>query len=967
MLLVSGLLAFIMNHNDADAVPVLIIEELNASWDDTFNDTTGIYDMNGVSVNETRGDVTLEGYWNNFDTEPIGTIAGWGYEYAGAPYHHRVIEDPHEPGRCLHLAMNDNLAAYREHKVWKEFDTYLEILDFHLTPFEMKGTNRQAYFYIEFYNITNDEIHEVRYYWDDTRSGVPASSSTLTAVDLGWAIPTGGPNMGDIRYYLHENISKDIDANPSASIEDLLFNTTTFRYGFYQDAGPNWVQIDQVNIDNLGIHPPINTGNLTSVEIPCPQGLKWKSLIVNKTEPGFDNFINISILDGSTFEVIDTYSNLIDDIIDISSINPADHPTIRLVAFLVGNGSATPVLHNWTVTWIDVISSPTGLSVTNPLTGYSLILSWSPNPESDIAKYILYYSSDNITFHSLANVSAYTFSFTHYSLDLGTTYYYKIAAGDDVPSQSLFSEVVEGTPDRDYDGDGIGDTDDLDDDNDGILDIDDPYPKNPLNYLEETVGNINTTVNDIQDQIIDIQLEIDTMNTTLGDLQADIDYLNQSLWPKIDDLTTQLSGVNDSIMSRISELEINILSDLQSVNASLYFEVQNLLTEITNDILEMMASMEMLEANLTAQHDSINSTLDILSGLVSNEHALTRSEILDMLNNSLDLLQNLDSNMTTHDTDIKNLISALDALIKNENDLTRNQLMDNVSEILNQLQIVDQNILNEIAGMNTSTSAQLMNLMNNMTTEHDALEQWLDIVLDEIEFDLTATNDTLHKQLDDLDAAMTSFFDNLNIDISGIQSDLILHDEKTGENHSDIIDLLDDLLAGQIEKEKIHELRTFLINLAGNISEHNQTIADDIMDVVEDIDQFEVETDEQLERINQTLEDLAKLEEILDDLETLDQSLVQAEEEIQDSVDQRATKEEDEERFVMLELFLIIVLILLVINMILTILTRKKIDSIKDTRAQTEMIKEDREIDTSTPESKEEVTERTPPRPPSTQ
>ncbi|UCF08689.1 MAG: hypothetical protein JSW28_03090, partial [Thermoplasmata archaeon] len=455
--------------------------------------------------------------------------------------------------------------------------------------------------------------------------------------------------------------------------------------------------------------------------------------------------------------------------------------------------------------------------------------------------------------------------------------------------------------DMDYDGDGIGDIPDPDDDNDGILDDDDPYPLNPLN--------------DIEARIIDIQTILANFNLT--DLTNTIKYLNQTLPLKIDELSTQLTSVNDSLMTRIAQLESNILSDLQSVNASLYSEIQDLLSEITSDILEMMASLEMLEANLTAQHDSLNSSIGILSDLVSSEHTLTRSEILDRLNNSLDMLQDLDNNMTIHDTDIKNLISALDDLIHNENDLTRDQLMDNVTEILNQLQIVDQNILNQIAEMNTSTSVQLMSLMNNMTAEHDALEQWLDIVLDGFESNLRATNDTLHKQLNDLDASVTSFFSNLNIDISDIQSNIIRHDEKTGENHSHIIGLLDDLLSGQIEKEKIEEIRTFLINLAGNLSEHNQSIADDIMDVVKEIDEFENETNRQLENINTTLENLAKLKEILDDLEALDQSLIQAEEEIQDSIEDRSTRAEDDEHMIIMELLLIIVIIFLVINTIL--------------------------------------------------
>lgn len=919
-------LGIIMIGYTTEAAPIVTGEAKEGTWFDTYNDTMGMYDMNNVTVNETRTDVTLVGYWNNFDTDTLGPIYGWTYEVLGNPMQHHVIEDPYESGRGLRISRNDNLAAYDEHRLWIEFQTYYEILDFDLTPWSIEGVNRQGYFYIEFYNITNDEIHEVRYYWDDSRSGTPASTSTLTAIDLGWVLPGGPPGApGDVRFYLHENISEDIDINPSADLTNILFNTTNVRYGFYQDAGPDWVQVDQVIIDNFGIHPPINKGNFTSTKITCPMGFGWNNLTVNKTEPGTGNYINFTILDGSTFEIIDGFADLTGSVIDLSSINSTDHPTIRLLSNFTGNGSATPVLHDLTVNWIQVPPAPPkGLAVNNPWTGYSLILSWHSNLEPDMERYVLYYSTDNVTFYWLTNISADTISFIHYGLTMGATYYYKIAAADYVPYQSNFSYVVNGTPDLDTDNDGIGNDADPDDDNDGLPDDIDPYPMNPLNNLTITLYYINNTVNDIQNRVIEIQLDLDNMNISLKELQDTMDYLNQTLTLKIDNLITQLTGVNDSLMGRISDLETNILADLQSVNTSLYNEIRNLLTNITNDIAEMMTSLSMLEANLTAQHDTINDTMNLLSDLVSNEHALTRSEILDKLNNSLALLQSLDTNMTTHDIDIKSILAALDTLIQNENNLTRSQLIDNVTEILNQLQMVDQGILNEIAGMNNSISGQLTSLFENMTTDHDALRDWLEIVLAAIDTNLTSTNNTLHQELNALDTAIANFYDNLTDDIGNIEDDLQDHDDLTGQNHSHQIDLLNQLLDGQIEKEKIVELRTFLIELAHDLSEHNQSIANDIMGVVNDIDEFEVETGAQLEKINKTLEDLAKLKEILDDLKALDQSLDQAEEDIQDSIDERSTKDEDEDRFFVIELFLIILFILIIVNMILTVLMGKR-------------------------------------------
>lgn len=926
----------LMVAGPAASAPVIINEDSGGSWGDNFTDTLGIETWdnlrlweNGVALDNytllfddftgTNGDPPDSGIWTLWDD-------GWDLDIQSNTLH--SYADPPSPTWAFEMVENKNPLSMPHTITWRQ-------------QVHTVSTGMYAHFFIikasdDSFMLNFDQNNAGQY---NIYNYISTGGALLGMGISGWHDYKITYDNGYVDVYYDGDVKHSYDFGPIP---------VKYRIGTYMQLTASTIYTDDVLIT-----ANYTTGNMTSTEIILPAGQAWESLTVNKSEFGQENIINVTILDGATYQPILGFENLTGSDIDITGIDEVMYPTIRLRAHFYSDGNPSPVLHDWNVTWADTIPpiTPTGFKVNNPFNGYSLVLSWNPNQEPDNEYYLLYYSLDNITFYRLTSLDNNTLFYTHYGLTKGTTYYYKIAAGDEIPNQSPFSEVIEGIPDMDYDGDGIGDIPDPDDDNDGTPDFSDPYPLNPLNDLET--------------RIIDIQTILANFNLT--DLTNTIKYLNQTLPLKIDDLSTQLTAVNDSLMTRITQLESNILSDLQSVNASLYSEIQNLLSEITSDILEMMTSLEMLEANLTAQHDSLNSSIDILSDLVESEHALTRSEILDMLNNSLDMLQTLDTNMTAHDTDIKNLITALDDLVKNENNLTRDQLIDNATEILNQLQIVDQNILDAISGLNTSTSAQLTNLLNNMTAEHENLEQWLDIVLDGIEYDLAAANETLHKQLSDLDASMTSFFYNLNSDISDIRSGLIEHDKKSGQNHSDIIGLLDDLLAGQIEKEKIHELRTFLINLAGNLSGHNQTIADDIMDVVEDIDKFEVETDTQLERINKTLEDLAKLEQILGDLQALDQSLEQAEEEIQDSIDERSTKEEDEERFVMLELFLIIVLILLVINMILTLMTRKKIDSMRDSRASMAMKEEDREVDFSTPEPVEEGTGRTPPRPPSTE
>jgi hypothetical protein len=926
---VHGML-FVVDITDAE--PIIIQGENNGYWFDTFNDSLGMESINHVVVNESRGDVTLDGYWNNFDTEITGPLQYWTYEYGGYSMKHDARPDPYEAGQCLYFDRNDNLAAFDTARLWKDFDTYYELLEFDLTPWSIDGPNRQGFFYIEFYDSGASEIHEVRYYWDDTRSGTPANTAALTAIDLGWVLPTGGGPFGDVKFYLNENISEDIDANGLADLSTILSNTVKVRYGFYSDCGPNWSQFEQVRIDNLGMHPPNNTGNFTSVEITVPNDFRWDSIIINKTEPGTDNTIEIAIVDGVTFNVINGLSNLSGKIIDISSISPVDHPSIRLMAYFKGNGSSTPVLHDLNVTWIDILEIPKGFTVSNPLNGYSLILSWNSNSEENLDYYKIYYSLDNISYSWLANVPAPTISFIHYGLTIGVTYYYKIAAVDIYSLSTPNSTDVNGTPDIDSDLDGIGNIPDPDADNDGILDTSDLYPLNPLNDIE-------IKIDDIQIRVIDIQTILAGLN--LSDLANIIDLFNQSISSKID----KLDNIMDNLTLNFSEM----MSYLLGMNSSLSTDIQNLLSVITNDILGVMDGLRILEANLTSQHVGLNDTLDILRNLIQSEHTMTRSEILHELNNSLALLTNIDNNVTTHDIEIKNLINALDNLIQNENNLTRDQLMDNTTDILNRLQVLDQDIINEIDWLNSSLSDQLTDLLNNITSDNKALRDWLDIVLGVLDTNLTLTKESLKNQLDILNATVNQFYNDLDSDLGNILFSLVQHDDDTGENHSDIISRLENLLTGgESRTMSLTNLKAMLTSLAGNLSSHNQSIANDIFDVVNDIDSFENDTQEKMNDISRTLDDLAKLEDILSDLKALDQSLTDVNEDLKESIEDKSKEEEIEDRIMWLEMLIMIIIILLIVNLIMTTVLGLRKKSGGGENADGERIQRERNTPSST-------------------
>jgi predicted GH43/DUF377 family glycosyl hydrolase len=173
---------------------------------------------------------------------------------------------------------------------------------------------------------------------------------------------------------------------------------------------------------------PVNSGFIRSTKISLPWEQTWNMLTIEKEEPGIDNYLNITLLNGETNATIPGFENLTGAIINISSLDYLLYPSIRLYATFIGNGSATPVLLEWSVSWHDTIppNTPTGLTINNPFTGYSLILSWDSNSEPDLDYYVIYISTDNVSFNWLTNISAGTITFTDYGLTQGTTYYYQM-------------------------------------------------------------------------------------------------------------------------------------------------------------------------------------------------------------------------------------------------------------------------------------------------------------------------------------------------------------------------------------------------------------------------------------------------------------------------------------------------------------------------------------------------------------
>jgi PKD repeat protein len=143
------------------------------------------------------------------------------------------------------------------------------------------------------------------------------------------------------------------------------------------------------------------------------------------------------------------------------------------VNLTVTDGAGNTDSTSTTIVVIDVTppAKPSGLEIAQIATGGTLIVSWEPVSDSDLAYYELFYSVNGGDFSKLGDINSGTTEYTHENLDNGVPYQYYVVAVDFAGNPSPDSSIVTGIPDTDTDGDGSFDLVDTDDDDDGLSDI----------------------------------------------------------------------------------------------------------------------------------------------------------------------------------------------------------------------------------------------------------------------------------------------------------------------------------------------------------------------------------------------------------------------------------------------------------------------------------------------------------------
>ena len=89
-------------------------------------------------------------------------------------------------------------------------------------------------------------------------------------------------------------------------------------------------------------------------------------------------------------------------------------------------------------------AAPTALSLVAPPTGASIILTWTPPADTDVALYNVWYIDPTVSANWQLAGSSATATFTHAPVKNGVTYRYQVIALDEVPNESPPSESASG-------------------------------------------------------------------------------------------------------------------------------------------------------------------------------------------------------------------------------------------------------------------------------------------------------------------------------------------------------------------------------------------------------------------------------------------------------------------------------------------------------------------------------------------
>ncbi len=297
------------------------------------------------------------------------------------------------------------------------------------------------------------------------------------AVNLSWSAAYD-PDTLDNKTDPHEPISYNIYISTTQSVFDFSSPDYTTQELYYVVDGLTagteyWFVVraaDSTGNEEININEKNATPSIEDLPPDTPSGLT--ALISNYGDAVILEWTPNSELDiagyliyrsessGEGFTLINTTaSHMILYTDDTITEGSTYYYVIQAFDNIGQNSTFSPEIE---ITTNSAPSAPSGLSAVF-YTTKTLNITWDANSEPDLVEYVLYYSTDGISFNHLTTIPAGTEYFLHSDLQENTTYYYRLSARDEVPNESNQSETAQGFLEIDTDGDGDPDITDSDD------------------------------------------------------------------------------------------------------------------------------------------------------------------------------------------------------------------------------------------------------------------------------------------------------------------------------------------------------------------------------------------------------------------------------------------------------------------------------------------------------------------------
>jgi parallel beta-helix repeat protein len=251
-----------------------------------------------------------------------------------------------------------------------------------------------------------------------------------------------------VGYLLEEDINKSFSSpnlifngsNLNLSIVRKENGTYYYRVKAFNKYGESeWSNIEDIIVDWLPDIPK----NFTALTYPPGNvlNLSWAPNVVDTV--GYILYSNLTgnwselVVNNGTENVTFDHTNLTDGESYYYRIRARD-----------ARGQLSNFSEILGIPWDSIPPAPPkGLRVINT-TNHSILLTWEPNTEADLEGYNLYRSnvSNPLTWNkSIGTVEKGNEIYNDTGLDEGTTYYYVVTAFDEVPNESGYSNLANGT------------------------------------------------------------------------------------------------------------------------------------------------------------------------------------------------------------------------------------------------------------------------------------------------------------------------------------------------------------------------------------------------------------------------------------------------------------------------------------------------------------------------------------------